>query len=77
MSKKALSETASEATAVAAATADIIEGSAETTALVAGNGITGDLDASDISFPRLQIVQGMGNLPPRRSHLHSIYQRLP
>ena len=27
-----------------------------------GGGITGDLDASDISFPRLQIVQGMGNL---------------
>ena len=62
MSKKALSETASEDTAVAEATADIIEGSAETTTLVAGNGITGDLDASDISFPRLQIVQGMGNL---------------
>ncbi len=62
MSKKALSETASEETAVAEATADIIEGSPETTALVAGGGITGDLDASDISFPRLQIVQGMGNL---------------
>ena len=62
MSKKALSETASEETAVAEATADIIEGSPETTTLVAGGGITGDLDASDISFPRLQIVQGMGNL---------------
>ena len=62
MAKATLSKSASEETAVAEATADIMEGNPQTTSMVAGNGITGDLDASDISFPRLQIVQGMGNL---------------
>lgn len=63
MAKTALSEKVSEKTAEAEASGDIIEGS-PTGALAGptGAGITGDLDASDISFPRLQIVQGMGNL---------------
>ena len=63
MAKKALSEETSEATAVAEAAGDIVEGAPQTGALTAtGSGVLGDLDASDISFPRLQIVQGMGNL---------------
>ena len=63
MAKATLSATVSETTSTAEAAGDIIEGNPQiTSGLVAGNGITGDLDASDISFPRLQIVQGMGNL---------------
>ena len=63
MAKTALSEKTSETTAEVEASGDIIEGSPTGTLAVApGAGITGDLDASDISFPRLQIVQGMGNL---------------
>lgn len=63
MAKSTLSETTSETTAEAEASGDIIEGSPTSSLAVApGAGITGDLDASDISFPRLQIVQGMGNL---------------
>ena len=63
MAKTALSEKTSETTAEVEASGDIIEGSpTDSLAISPGAGITGDLDASDISFPRLQIVQGMGNL---------------
>jgi hypothetical protein len=63
MAKKALSEETSETTAVAEAAGEIVDGNPQTGALsVTGSGVMGDLDASDISFPRLQIVQGMGNL---------------
>ena len=68
MPKKSLSSITestetTETTVLAEASGDIVEGSP--TAVLApavGGTITGDLDASDISFPRLQIVQGMGNL---------------
>ena len=63
MAKTALSKKTSETTAEVEASGDIIEGSPTGSLTVAPPaGITGDLDASDISFPRLQIVQGMGNL---------------
>jgi hypothetical protein len=62
MANSAISDTKKE-TNVAEASGEIVEGSP--TAMLAPmvtDTITGDLDASDISFPRLQIVQGMGNL---------------
>lgn len=63
MAKSALSETSSKTTETAEAAGDIIEGSPTGSLAVAtGAGITGDLDASDISFPRLQITQGVGAL---------------
>ena len=63
MAKTALSDKTSETTAEVEASGDIIEGSPTgSLAIAPGAGITGDLDASDISFPRLQVVQGMGNL---------------
>ena len=63
MAKSALSEASSKTTETAEAAGDIIEGSPTGSLAVAtGAGITGDLDASDISFPRLQITQGVGAL---------------
>ena len=63
MAKAALSESKSETTETASAAGDIIEGSPTgSLAVTTGAGITGDLDASDISFPRLQITQGVGAL---------------
>lgn len=63
MPKASLKETTTETTAVAEASGDIVEGSPTgTLAVPTGAGITGDLDASDISFPRLQITQGVGAL---------------
>ena len=62
MAKKALTDNIDNA-AVAEAAGDIVEGAPHTNALAkAGNGVIGDLDASDIAFPKLQIVQGLGNL---------------
>jgi len=63
MAKKALSETKTEMTTTAEAAGDIVEGNPQTNPLgKTGTGVIGDLETSDISFPRLQIVQGMGNL---------------
>lgn len=63
MAKTALSAKVSETTAEVEASGDIIEGSPTSSLSIApGAGITGDLDASDISFPRLQITQGVGAL---------------
>jgi len=64
MAKKQLSEeVATETTVLAEASGDTsyTEGS-PTTALVAGNTLVEDLDASDIAFPRLQILQGISKL---------------
>lgn len=63
MAKQSLSETASKESTEVEASGDIIEGSPTgSLAIAPGGGITGDLDASDISFPRLQITQGVGAL---------------
>lgn len=64
MAKSSLSESKSEATAVVEATGDIIEGAPTGNLAMAtsGAGITGDLDASDIEFPKLGIAQGVGPL---------------
>lgn len=63
MAKATLSDTKSNATEEAEASGDIIEGSpTQSLVMATGAGITGDLDASDISFPRLQITQGVGAL---------------
>jgi hypothetical protein len=64
MAKTSLKESKSEALEVAEATADIIEGSptGNMALSVSGTGIVGDLDASDIEFPKLGIAQGVGPL---------------
>ena len=63
MAKKSLNESKSEALEVAEASADIIEGSPTGTMLATTTtGIIGDLDASDIEFPKLGIAQGVGPL---------------
>jgi len=63
MAKTALSESKSETTEVAEATGDIIEGNPNAGALaVSGAGVVGDIDASDIEFPKLAIAQGVGPL---------------
>ena len=63
MAKTALSETQSEETALTSASGDIIEGSPTASLAIApGAGLVGDFDASDISFPKLQIAQGVGAL---------------
>lgn len=63
MAKTALSETQSETTEITSASGDIIEGSPTASLTVQpGAGLVGDLDASDISFPKLQIAQGVGAL---------------
>jgi hypothetical protein len=63
MAKATLSEKVSETTSDAEAAGDIIEGSPTATLAVApGAGLVGDFDASDISFPKLQIAQGVGAL---------------
>lgn len=63
MAKTALSETQSEETALTSASGDIIEGSPTASLTIQpGAGLVGDFDASDISFPKLQIAQGVGAL---------------
>ena len=63
MAKSTLSEKVSETTSDAEAAGDIIEGSPTASlAIQPGAGLVGDFDASDISFPRLQIAQGVGAL---------------
>ena len=63
MAKATLSEKVSETTSDAEAAGDIIEGSPTASlAIQPGAGLVGDFDASDISFPRLQIAQGVGAL---------------
>ena len=63
MAKTALSETQSETTEITSASGDIIEGSPTASLTIApGAGLVGDFDASDISFPKLQIAQGVGAL---------------
>ncbi len=63
MAKSTLSEKVSETTSDAEAAGDIIEGSPTASlAIQPGQGLVGDFDASDISFPRLQIAQGVGAL---------------
>jgi len=63
MAKSSISESKTETTVLAEASGEIVEGSPTSLLTPTVNDtITGDLDASDISFPRLQIVQGMGNL---------------
>ncbi len=63
MAKTALSEKQSEETALTNASGDIIEGSPTASLTIQpGAGLVGDFDASDISFPKLQIAQGVGTL---------------
>ena len=63
MAKTALSETQSEETEITSASGDIIEGSPTASLTIQpGAGLVGDFDASDISFPKLQIAQGVGAL---------------
>lgn len=63
MAKATLSDKVSETTSDAEAAGDIIEGSPTASlAIQPGQGLVGDFDASDISFPKLQIAQGVGAL---------------
>lgn len=64
MAKTSLKDSKSEALEVAEATADIIEGAPTGNMALATSsaGIVGDLDASDIEFPKLGIAQGVGPL---------------
>ena len=57
MAKSSISESKTETTVLAEASGEIVEGSPTSLLTPTVNDtITGDLDASDISFPRLQIV---------------------
>ena len=63
MAKSSLSASKSETTAVAEASADIIEGAPTGEIMTTtSSGVIGDLDASDIEFPKLAIAQGVGPL---------------
>ncbi len=62
MAKATLSESKSEDTEVVEATNEIIEGAPTGALNVAASGVIGDIDASDIEFPKLAIAQGVGPL---------------
>ena len=63
MAKSSLSQSKTDETETVEATGDIIEGSPTSGALaVSGAGVVGDIDASDIEFPKLAIAQGVGPL---------------
>lgn len=62
MAKSTLSQSKSEDTEVVEATNEIIEGAPTGALSVAASGVVGDIDASDIEFPKLAIAQGVGPL---------------